>query len=179
VEVDSTSQSSISSRAERSPETSMAGGIWKWVGIGLGVAAVLVVLARLEVMRLESSAEKPEVEIIAATPLPVVKDNVAAVVTPAKPVEATKPTPAPVSPPQVAPVVAVQKPAVPVPAPVKSALDQLKLQAIFYSSQHPSALISGELASVDEEVKKCRVLDISPSSVTLQYLNQRRTLVLR
>jgi hypothetical protein len=103
----------------------------------------------------------------------------AAIVAPAKPLEETKP--APVPPTNAAAAVATVPPPAPAsaPAPVKTALDQLKLQAIFYSSQDPKALISGQLASVDQEVAKCRVLDISPSSVTLEYLHQRRTLTLR
>jgi putative nucleotidyltransferase with HDIG domain len=159
------------------------GGAWKWVGIGLGATAALVLLARLEVMRLQSTADKPEDQQIAKTPPPPVKPELAAVVAPAKPIQETKPAPA--APTNATAEVAAQPtptptPApAPAPAPAKTALDLLKLQAIFYSSQHPSALISGQLASVDEEVLKCRVLDISPSSVTLEYLHQRRTLTLR
>jgi hypothetical protein len=134
-------------------------------------------------MRLQSSDEKPEAQPVAKTPAPPVKSEIAAIVTPAKPVQETKPAPA--APTNATPEVAAQPAPTPTPtpapakAPAKTALDLLKLQAIFYSSQHPSALISGQLASVDEEVLKCRVLDISPSSVTLEYLNQRRTLTLR
>ena len=154
-------------------------GAWKWVGIGLGATALMVLLARLELMRLQSAVEKPEVQKVAENPAPPVKHEVAAIVTPAKTAE--EPKPAPAAPTQDAPVAAVQPPLAPAaaPAPAKTALDKLKLQAIFFSSQHPSALISGQLASVDEEVAQCRVLDISPSSVTLEYLHQRRTLTLR
>jgi hypothetical protein len=62
---------------------------------------------------------------------------------------------------------------------VKTAFDRLKLEAIFFSTQHPSALINGQLASVNELVADCRVLDIGPSSVTLEYQNQRKTLTIR
>jgi hypothetical protein len=62
---------------------------------------------------------------------------------------------------------------------VKTALDHLKLQAIFYSARHPTALINGQIAGVNQEVAECRVLEISPSSVTLEYSHQQRTLILR
>jgi HD-like signal output (HDOD) protein len=165
--------------AELSPGPSVVRGAWKWVGVGLGAIAAMVLLARLEIMRLESAVEKPEVQKVAENPPPPVKHEMAAIVAPAKPLEETKP--APVPPTNAAAAVATVPPPAPAsaPAPVKTALDQLKLQAIFYSSQDPKALISGQLASVDQEVAKCRVLDISPSSVTLEYLHQRRTLTLR
>jgi hypothetical protein len=134
-------------------------------------------------MRLESAEEKPGVQKVVETAPPNIKTTVSAVVT-AKPVEATKPASAPAT-------IAAAPAAAPIPnpstnstpalaaAPPKTALDLLKLQAIFYSSQDPKALINGQLASVDQEVSKCRVLDISPSSVTLEYLHQRRVLTLR
>jgi HD-like signal output (HDOD) protein/CheY-like chemotaxis protein len=167
------------SPAELLPGPSAMRGAWKWLAIGFGACAVMVLLARLETMRLERAVEKPEAQKVAENPPPPVKHEMVASVAPASPVAETKPAPVPS--PHAAPVAAAQTPSAPAsaPAPVKSALDQLKLQAIFYSTQHPSALISGQLASVDEEVSQCRVLDISPSSVTLEYLHQRRTLTLR
>jgi hypothetical protein len=156
-------------------------GAWKWLAIGLGALAAMVMLARLEIMRLQSSEEKPEVQKVAEKPLTPVKNEVAAVVAPAKPVAETKPASVPAT--NAALVAAAQPASTPAPTPTtalpKTALDKLKLQAIFYSSEHPSALISGQLASVDEEVAQCRVLDISPSTVTVEYLHQRRTLTLR
>jgi HD-like signal output (HDOD) protein len=171
------SQSKKSSVTEPPKEPIFLRGVWKWLGIGLGAATALVLLARLEIMRLENQADKPEAPTVAGTPPPV-KHEVAATA-PAKPVNESKPVPAPLAP--AAPVVAEPAPSVPAPAPapLKTALDQLKLQAIFYSSDHPAALINGQLASIDQEVSKCRILEISPSSVTLQYLDQRRTLTLR
>ena len=94
------------------------------------------------------------------------------------------------SPPAVAVVAPTQAPTpTPTPAPVpapppanataKTALDRLKLEAIFFSSQHPSVVINGQLASVNQLVAECRVLDIGPSSVTVEYQNQRRTLTIR
>jgi HD-like signal output (HDOD) protein len=168
--------------------------LWKWVGIGLGVTAALALLARLEVMRLQNVEDKPEVEAAAANPLPPVKSDIAVVVAPAKAPEVTKPSPAPsnhvasaastniaLAPSNhVASGMAIRTPSSPVPPPAapKTGFDRLKLQAIF-SSQHPSALINGKLVGLNEEVAQCRVLDISSSSVTLEYQNQRKTLTLR
>jgi len=169
------------SPAKSSPRPSVSQGTWKWVGIGLGACAALGLLARLEIMRLESTVGKPDVRKVAENPPQLIKHELAAVLTPPRAIEELKPAPAPET--NAAPVLVAQPPLtaapVPAPAPPKTALDKLKLQAIFYSSQHPSALISGHLASVDEEVAQCRVLDISPSSVTLEFLHQRRTLTLK
>jgi HD-like signal output (HDOD) protein len=175
------------------------GGLWKWVGIGLAVTAALAVLARLEVMRLENGEDKSGVEAAAVNPPATVKKDVAAVGAPAKAVEHTKPAPtnhvasapstnvASARTNHVAPEMAAKSPAIPIqvpsalppPAAAKTGLDMLKLQAIFFSSQHPSALISGKLAGLNDEVAECRVLDISPSSVTVEYQHQRKTLTLR
>jgi HD-like signal output (HDOD) protein len=169
------------SPAESSPAPSLFQGAWKWLGIGLGFCVVLGLMARLEILRLEGKTEKPELQRVAENPPPPLKTELAVVLTPAKPVEEIKPAPA--APTPAAPVVAMQPPPVPVPASppslAKTALDKLKLQAIFFSSGHASALISGQLASVDEEVAQCRVLEISPSSVTMEFLHQRRTLTLK
>ena len=40
-------------------------------------------------------------------------------------------------------------------------------------------MINGRLAGVDEEVAECRVLDISPGSVTMEFQHERKTLTLR
>jgi len=40
-------------------------------------------------------------------------------------------------------------------------------------------LINGQLTTMDQEVAQCKVLEISPTSVTLEYLHQRKTLTLR
>jgi hypothetical protein len=116
-------------------------------------------------------AEKTRVQEVADNPPPVKQDIAADA--------------APVAPTHVAPVLAAQPPPAPAPAaalppaPAKTAFDLLKLEAIFFSSQHPSALINGRLACVNQEVADCRVLDITPSSVTLGYQDQRKTLTLR
>jgi HD-like signal output (HDOD) protein len=162
--------------------------LWKWVGIGLGATVALILLARLELMRLQSLEDKPEAEAAASNPAVPVKNEIAAAVTPKTP-EPTHSAPAPALSPtnHVTPAVAVltSTNSVPVPrrtpAPVvaKTGFDGLKLQAIFFSADHPSALISGKLTGLNDEVAECRVLDISPSSVTFEYQHQRKTLTLR
>jgi HD-like signal output (HDOD) protein len=165
----------------------------KWVGVGLGVTAVLALLAWLETKRLESRAEKHDVQEVVKKLPPLVKHDIVTVAAPAKAVEEPKPKPAPATTPPahvVSEMVAQPlPPATPTPvpaptptahaAPAKTGFDRLKLQAIFFSSQHPSAMINGQLAVVNQLVADCRVLDISPSSVTLEYQNQRKTLVIR
>jgi HD-like signal output (HDOD) protein len=172
--------------SEPSPAPSTIGGVWKWIGFALGTIAAVVVMARLAIQQLESKSEDPAAQKAAEAPPPV-KHETAAIVPPAKPVETPKPaaveatnTPAaaPAQPPLASasvPAPAAAQPA----APPKSALDKLELQAIFYSAGHPSALISGQYATVNQVVAKCRVLDISPSTVTVEYLDQRKTLTLR
>jgi HD-like signal output (HDOD) protein len=177
------------------PEPPSFGGVWKWVGIGLGVTAALALLARLEVMRLQNGEDKAETEAVATNPPPTVKTEIAAVTAPAKSAAASSNHVASASSTNLASAssnhvaaglaalspgtkVAVPTP-LPAPAAAKKGIDDLKLQAILFSTQHPSALISGKLVGLNELVAECRVLDISPSSVTLEYQHQRRTLTLR
>jgi putative nucleotidyltransferase with HDIG domain len=142
-----------------------------WLGIGLGVTGALVLLARMELNRLERVAQRSQAEESAES-APPVKPNVAPA---AAPVAAAPAAAAPARAQPAAPAAILAA----APAAATSALDLLKLEAIFFSSGHPSALINGRLASVNQQVAECRVLDITPSSVTLQYQDQRRTLTLR
>jgi HD-like signal output (HDOD) protein len=162
-----------------SPAPSRFQGVWKWLAFGLGAAATLVLLARLEITRSEGNLDKPEGQKVAKIPPQPVNHEVPAIVAPVSPVE--RPNLALVQPTNAAAIAAVRQQPVanPAPAPVQTALDKLVLQGIFYSSDHPSAMISGQLAHLGEEVTKCRVLGITPSSVTMQYLDQRRTLTLK
>jgi putative nucleotidyltransferase with HDIG domain len=138
-------------------EPSLFKMICMWLGIGLGVSAALVLLARFETARLVGMAEKNNVqEVVESTA--IVNHNVTAPAAPGRAVRAAPASPA---------------------APVKTAFDPLKLEAIFFNSRNPSALISGKLACVNQEVADCRVLGISPTSVTLGFQDQRKTLTLR
>jgi HD-like signal output (HDOD) protein len=205
-----------------------------WLGVGLGVTAVLVFLALLAIMRLAVVTETHQVlETANDRPAPA-GHVIATIIPPALTVEATKPAamppthlapvaaldatnfpsapqtnaasvpsveatkppltaPAnaasvptveatriePASPTNLASVTAVQQPTSALPAPARTGFDRLKLQGIFFTAEHPAALISGQLASVDQEVAGCRVLSISPSSVIVEYQHQRKTLTLR
>jgi HD-like signal output (HDOD) protein/CheY-like chemotaxis protein len=60
-----------------------------------------------------------------------------------------------------------------------SAFKGLRLQGIFYSADHPSAIINGEMARVNQQVAMFHVLEINRDSVTLEYQNQRKVLYLR
>ena len=128
------------------------------MALGLGVSAILALLARLEIMRLESRAEKPKMqEVVEPPPAPPAHAALVAALPPPPP---AAPAPVPVPP----------------PAPETTVFDRLKLEAIFFRSQHPSALINGQLAGVNQLVADCRVLEIGPTYVTLEYQHQRRTL---
>jgi putative nucleotidyltransferase with HDIG domain len=141
----------------------------RWLGVGMAVSAALVLLARFEVMRLESIVEKARMQEEAESQSPV-KQQIAVVPAPEKAGAVTGHA--------VVPAERQPSPAPP-PDPAKMAFDALKLQAIFFTPQHPAVLINGRLAGVDQQVAECRVLDIGPSSVTLGYLDQRRVLTLR
>jgi HD-like signal output (HDOD) protein/CheY-like chemotaxis protein len=167
------------------PPPSVLRGLWRWLGLGLGVSFAVLALARLEFMRLKKMSEKEEVQVVMPTPPPTVKHEVAKATPPVKVIEAIKPPPS--QPTNMALVLAIH-PAAPsapaptpavAPAPAKTGFDRLKLEAIFFSSQHPSALINGQLAVVNQQVADCRVLDIGPNSVTLEYQHQRKTLTIR
>src|SRR5580704_4674426 len=81
-----------SAPAPLQPQRAPIPPLWKWVGIGVGVAATLAVLARLEIMRLQDAQDKPDTEAAAENPAPPVKQDAAAVA-PVKAPDATKPAP--------------------------------------------------------------------------------------
>lgn len=55
----------------------------------------------------------------------------------------------------------------------------LKLQGIFFSKSHPTAILSGKMVHPKDHLAGALVVDIGPSSVTLQYQDQLKTLVLK
>ena len=59
------------------------------------------------------------------------------------------------------------------------AFADLQLQGVFYLPNNASAIISGKMVRQNEEVSGARVLEITPTSVTLEYQNQRKTLRLK
>jgi hypothetical protein len=168
-------------------------GLWKWTGVGLAACAAVVALARLEMKTTDlterpaaPAAEKsalpaePKATVIAAPirilpeakPAPAVSINTT-------PIASTNATPAVAT--NAAPALAANPPPAPrpQPAPPKMGLERLRLEAIFFTANHPTAMLNGNLAAVNEVVEGCRVLEISPSSVTLQYKDQRKTFTLK
>ena len=104
--------------------------------------------------------------VVAPTPAAVV-----AVVAIPAPVVAAPSNPAPVA--EVAPVP-------PPPSLKDQAFAELQLQSIFYSRTNASAIISGQRVHTRDRLPAgATVVAIGPSSVTLEYENERRTLALQ
>jgi hypothetical protein len=59
------------------------------------------------------------------------------------------------------------------------AFNDVKLQGIVYSTSHPSAIINGKMAQVNQHVAGLLVLEITPTSVTLEHENHRKTLTIK
>lgn len=55
----------------------------------------------------------------------------------------------------------------------------LRLQGIFYRQSRPSVIINSQTLEVGDLVEGVTVTDITPSSVTLQWRGQTKTLTLR
>jgi HD-like signal output (HDOD) protein len=165
-------------------------GTWNWMRIlygALGLAAVVALLCWLEFIRLQSNSDEAEIDRTAQTQTqpPIATKPVAAppVAVETPPPAKPAPAPAPVAtpPPTPAPV-AVATPAPPPvvqPSPTQLALNNLRLQGIFYSAGSPSALINGKLTYVNQWVGNCRVLAINTTSVTFECDNQRKTIALK
>jgi HD-like signal output (HDOD) protein/CheY-like chemotaxis protein len=148
----------------------------QWIYVTVGAAVVLLIMAWLSFEFLLGHNEKPSstlTENIASKPV-------------ANPIEQPKPIavashPAPVA---VIPVAAVAAQPPSAPASVKPiiktlGISDLKLQGIFFSADHPSAIISGKTVQVNDHINGVLVAAIKSSSVTLRYQDQSRTLVLR
>jgi len=65
------------------------------------------------------------------------------------------------------------------PVPQELTFSNLKLQGIFYSAAHPTAILNGKMVQPQDRIAGALVVNIGPSSVTLEYLNQRKTLILK
>jgi hypothetical protein len=64
--------------------------------------------------------------------------------------------------------------------PKELAFPTLKLQGIFFAAHQPSAILDGNLVHPNDRLPSgVRVIYIGPSSVTLEYNNQRKTLTLK
>ena len=121
---------------------------------------------------------------LAPEPQKVASAQPLAPIAPAQPV-VVKPAPAPI-PESVFAKAATPNPqknaAAPAPAPnptpKEPGFGSIKLQGIFYSASHPSAIINGQRVEPNDHVGDVLVMDITSSTVTLAYQNQRKTLVL-
>jgi HD-like signal output (HDOD) protein len=63
--------------------------------------------------------------------------------------------------------------------PQQLLFSDLKLQGIFYSIAHPTAILNGKMVHPKDHLAGAEIVAIGPSSVTLEYQNQRRILVLK
>jgi HD-like signal output (HDOD) protein len=164
---------------------------WKprhWLLAGLGVAAAITLLCYVELMRLQHISEQGDQEPVSenaappsaptapAVPPTTVAPVVVAVAAP--PPAVTEPLQVPATPTTVAPAEAVQPPLATPLSAGELAFNDLKLQGIFYTVGHPSAIINGQLTYVSQQLTNFSVLDISPTSVTVEYQNHRRVLTL-
>jgi len=149
---------------------------WKWLGLGLGIGTLAAWSVWLETDKAPEVATVPAVVNQDPAPAPASAPDPAPAPAPAPSAQlailAADPAPEPTTPALAAPLVKTASPS------EKTGIDKLNLQAIFFSAQHPTALINGHLTSVDQDIADCRVLDITPSSVTLEYQHQRKTLKL-
>ncbi len=64
-------------------------------------------------------------------------------------------------------------------APQPLTFADLKLQGIFYSAKHPTAILNGTMVHPNDRVAGAVVLEIGPASVKLEYQNQIKVLRLK
>jgi hypothetical protein len=152
--------------------------VWKteWTYWAAGAAVVLLVLACLGI---ELMTNRPEVVQARSQPAP--EKTVAKLV----PVQPTTPLSIPNPAPLLAPVtssnsmkVTAAPSVVAKPVPKESGFTTIKLQGIFFSANHPSAIINGQRVEPNDRVGDVLVRDITSSTVTLEYQKQRKTFVL-
>jgi HD-like signal output (HDOD) protein len=152
--------------------------VWKteWTYWAAGAAVVLLVVACLSI---ELMTNRPE--LVQARSQPAPEKTVAKLV----PVQPTATPSIPDPAPLLASVTSSNStkvtatPAVATrPAPKESGFATIKLQGIFFSANHPSAIINGQRVERNDRVGDVLVKDITSSTVTLEYQKQRKTLVL-
>ncbi|HXT12903.1 MAG TPA: hypothetical protein VN873_15175 [Candidatus Angelobacter sp.] len=137
-------------------------------GMSLMVPVVIALVALAGLLVARQFRQKPA----ARTPRPDSKPLVANPVPEAKP---------PVEVVAAAASAAPEKPATPVaaPAPPPAApVAELRLQAIFYSPQHPSAMINGKSVKIGDAVRNFRVARITPTSATLVSATETNVMTL-
>jgi HD-like signal output (HDOD) protein/CheY-like chemotaxis protein len=158
----------------------------RWVYAGTLVVLFILTFwlgAQTLVRMVLAPAAPPDRAMAAKRPLPAPAPAVVAVAPPA-----STPVPLPVQPPAkavetpapaAAPVAAAAT-APPPPSAKELAFAELRLQSIFYSQSNPSAVISGKRVRPRDRLPAgATVLAISPSSVTLEFENERKILALK
>jgi hypothetical protein len=153
-----------------------------WVYWSVGAAVVLLLMAWLSSELLMKQIEKPQAAAVEpkaaasiSTATAAVKKAVMNTVASAEAAVVTQVAARSVAT-NAAPEAAAAVPVKTVPrAP---GFSDLRLQGIF-SSDHPSAIISGQTVHLRDRINGALVVSIANSSVVLEYEGQRKTLVLR
>ncbi len=65
------------------------------------------------------------------------------------------------------------------PVPKELTFSDLKLQGIFYSEIHPTAILSGKIVRPKDQIAGATVVEIGTTNVTLEYQGKRTILVLK
>jgi HD-like signal output (HDOD) protein/CheY-like chemotaxis protein len=143
----------------------------QWAFAGVGTAFVVLLLAWLVTSTLTSGSDKLNSE------QPVVAR--ARETAPGPDQTAVTGKPSDGNPDNTQAVVATTVAASAQPVPQELAFADLKLQGIFYSKSHPTAILNGQMVHPKDHLVGALVVDIGPSSVTLEYKNQRKVLVLK
>lgn len=115
----------------------------------------------------------------AKTPARSSQDLATPVVPPNPPVAKAESEAPKVSTPPAAEPEAGPQPAPPVttvPAPAKPSFPELKLQGIFFSADRPTAIVNGEMVSINDYLRGARVVQIATSNVVFEFAGQRKTL---
>jgi putative nucleotidyltransferase with HDIG domain len=160
----------------------------KWLYIAMS-SAVVILLGWVGTQALVNHAAEPSPEppppiatappVIPKTapPAPAQSDLQPVV---AEPVAKPAAIPAPVPSNQAPVAAAINPPPAPKPSAKDLAFAELHLQSIFYSANHPSAVISGQAVQTNDRLPAgAVVVEIRPSSVVLQFQQERRTLALK
>jgi putative nucleotidyltransferase with HDIG domain len=184
-------------RSARAPVFSMSRQRWVFAGMAVVVFLLTYLLATQALMRLAvASAVQSDRGNAARQPIPVapISPPAAPAPVPVATPAAESVTSAPIRNPQSAirnagePSAAAPETSPPVaapaatapPTPKERAFAQLQLQSIFYSQSNPSAVISGtRVRPLDRLPAGAKVVEIGPSSVTLEFDNERKVLALR
>jgi putative nucleotidyltransferase with HDIG domain len=147
----------------------------QWLAVGLGTAA-FAALFWLGAAALVRRAVEPA----AVQPARIAQANIPPVNTIPNPA----PAPAPPAADVVQPAAAVPAPAVTAAAPPPTAKDQafaeLQVQSIFYARGNSIAVINGQTVRAHDQLPDgAQVVEIGPSSVTVQFEDERKTLALK